>query len=137
MLEFVAVLLNVIQFIVLAVIIGAFVLVMLAGLYLASEEVREQVRDFERWAALRRYKKNFLRAQKEGGPTIMLPYAKADVELTQKLFATYKRPGLIFDQVAEDMNIDPQDVLREKKAQDARDQEIIDRAKEYGNDLTR
>jgi hypothetical protein len=41
----------------------------------------------------------------------------------------------IFDEVAAEHHIDPRDLLRSKKEQDAKDQETLDRATEYHDDL--
>jgi hypothetical protein len=44
--------------------------------------------------------------------------------------------GLIFDEVAADLGLDPRDVIRSKKEQEAADSEFFDKVEECRNDFT-
>jgi len=51
------------------------------------------------------------------------------------LYTRKRRAGSIFDQTITDHQLDPRDLLRHIKEQDAQDQETLDRATEYRNDI--
>lgn len=141
--------LNVIQCIVLGFIICVFAIFPLIGLYLMSETARELVEDFQMWAFKRRIKYKL----KHGKVTVLndefipnngLPIIKFKHPITPEEAAEIRkmigeRPkgfyNTIFEEVAAEHHVDPRDVVRSQKEQDAQDQETLDRATEYHNDL--
>lgn len=127
-------LLQILSWIIMAVILAAVSLIPLIGMYLLSEEFRDIVKDFQRWEAnwrVRRDAKNWPDAFDD-----LVSYSQKDAELTLSLYHNRRKPGFIFEQtVADHPEIDPRDILRHHKEQDAQDQETLDRATEYRNDL--
>lgn len=133
--------LQVIQFVVLMILVGLFMLVPMIGLYLMSEGVREIVHDFERWAELRRLKRKFKKAVLTEQPRILnFPEALSPNEVRMMrgivgLPAPSKYASVFDETLAEHPEIDPRDILRISKEQDAADQETLDRATEYRNGI--
>lgn len=64
-------------------------------------------------------------------------YKKYEAPALQECNRPHKTVGSIFDQTIADHPIDPRDFLRRQKEQDAKDQETLDRATEYTNDLSK
>lgn len=114
--------LQILQWIILAVILAAFSLIPLAGLYLASQEVRDIVKAFQRWESARRS-----RRESKHSRSRRISYSQKDAELTMRCYHT------IYDEMV--AQFDPRDTLRLKKEQDAKDQETLDKATEYTNAL--
>lgn len=135
MLEFVSAIMTALSWVALIVMVGIFVLIVLGGFYMVSPMFRAIVSDFEMWDGKRRLRRHIRRGFSEGNPA-MLAYAKADVEFTAQIFGRRPTFGTVYDEVAFAHQIDPREEMRQNKAQDAADQEIIDRATEYRNGIS-
>lgn len=66
----------------------------------------------------------------------LLSYSEHDLELTMALYQKLKPCRTVFDEtVAAHPEIDPRDLVRRRKEQDAHDQETLDKATEFHNDI--
>jgi hypothetical protein len=106
-LEFVQFIVHVFQLLVLFFVLGLTVIMAMAGLYLASEEVRDSVHDFEMWAAHRRLNR---RLKKDPDPyPVLTEYAEKDNLVKVLLFEERTAFPTVFDQVVYDHDGDPRD----------------------------
>ncbi len=118
---------QVVQVLFLVFVMGVAGIVPLIALYLLSEEFRDIVHDFEMWAAHRRLKKRMKHQNYD---------YEDDPEVAELIFEQSQFYPSIFDAVVEDRGVDPRERLRSEKAQQARDQEVLDRSTEYRNGIS-
>jgi len=117
MLDFI---LMVFEWIIMAVILAVFSLFPLIGMYLMWEGFRDLVHDFQRWALKRLFKRKIKRNSLRNH-IVLLPSEPERKNLS------------IYDQMIEEQK----DAKRLQKEIEARDQDTIDRATEYHNDLSK
>lgn len=123
-----------VQYIFMFVVVGSLMLLVIAGVYMVSDDFREIVHDFEMWAAHRRLRKRMARQFREYGVESYVMLEK-DPEFTELVFEQNVIYPSIFDAVVADHG-DPRSILRQKKEQEAHDQETLDRASEYRRGIT-
>jgi hypothetical protein len=106
-LEIAQFLVDIVRLLTLFLMLGLTFIMVAAGLYLASSEVRELVHDFEMWAAHRRLNR---RLKQDPDPyPVLTEYAEEDNLVKVLLFEERQAFPTIFDQVVYDFDGDPRD----------------------------